>query len=74
MIFSCRLLVKRRAVGILRKELIETKSQEQRYQELYNLISSWINNAEAKGLPLGLELPDVSTNEVVRSHFLKYFI
>lgn len=53
-------------MGILCKELSEIKSQEQRHQELYNLIFGWINNADVKGLHHGVELPDVSSNEIVR--------
>ncbi|KFM74587.1 Tyrosine-protein kinase Fer, partial [Stegodyphus mimosarum] len=55
--------VKRRAIGILRKELGEIKCQEQRHQQLYNLISSWVNNVDPKDLPPGLELPDVSSSD-----------
>ncbi|XP_054709764.1 tyrosine-protein kinase Fer-like [Uloborus diversus] len=49
---------KRRAIGILKKELNEVKCQEQRHLELFNLISSWISNAESKGISPGLEFPD----------------
>ncbi|GFR12461.1 tyrosine-protein kinase Fer [Trichonephila clavata] len=57
------LSVKRRAIGILRKELNEIICQEQRHQQLYNLVSSWVNNVEPKDLPPGLEFPDIVSNE-----------
>ncbi|GIY52047.1 tyrosine-protein kinase [Caerostris extrusa] len=54
---------KRRAIGILQKELNEIICQEQRHQQLYNLISGWVNDVESKELPPGLEFPDVVSVE-----------
>lgn len=65
--FVFRLSAKRRAIGILRKELNEIMCQEQRHQQLYNLIAGWVNNVEPKDLPPGLEFPDIVSNETVRA-------
>ncbi|GFS82552.1 tyrosine-protein kinase Fer [Nephila pilipes] len=54
---------KRRAIGILRKELNEIICQEQRHQQLFNLVSSWVNNVELKDLPPGLEFSEIVSNE-----------
>lgn len=67
-----RLNAKRRAIGILRKELNEIMCQEQRHQQLYNLIAGWVNNVEPKDLPPGLEFPDIVSNETVNFFFFSF--
>ncbi|XP_071041069.1 tyrosine-protein kinase Fer isoform X3 [Parasteatoda tepidariorum] len=62
------LSVKRRAIGILQKELNELLCQEQRHQQLHNLISGWLDNVQANNLPQGIEFFDHSNiHETVNS-------